>query len=105
MIVETGRPEAPKFAVEEVNDPVRVEAARLQFERGARNEEWLQTHWRDVLPQAYGKFLAVAGQEAFIAETPEEAWAWAARAHPEDNGVLVRYVRSERGPRIYFHRG
>jgi hypothetical protein len=48
-----------------------------------------------------GKFLAVAGQEGFIAPTPEEAWAWVDTTHPEDDGAIVQYVRPETGPRIY----
>jgi hypothetical protein len=40
-------------------------------------------------------------QEAFIAGTPEEAWAWAAKTHPEDDGALIRHVRVGPGPRIY----
>ena len=45
-----------------------------------------------------GKFVAVAGQEAFIADTPEEAWAWATKTHPEDDGALIRHVRVGQGP-------
>src|SRR5262245_2858539 len=91
--------------LEEVTNPKHAEQARLQDERHRRNTEWLQAHWSDVLPQARGKFLAVAEQEGFIAETPEEAWAWIEKAHPEDNGAIVRYVRPEKGPRIYVGQG
>ena len=90
----------PKFIIEEVTDPGEIARARAQDERHRRNSEWLQAHWADVLPQARGKFLAVAGQEPFIANTPEEAWAWVAATHPEDNGAIVRYIRTEKGPRI-----
>src|SRR5439155_7556044 len=91
----------PRFVIEEVTDPAEIARAREQDERSRRNLEWLQSHWADVLPQARGKHLAVAGQEAFIAETPEEAWAWAKAAHPDDDGAMVEYVRPEKGPRIY----
>ena len=47
----------------------------------------------------------MAEQEAFIADTPEEAWAWIEKAHPEDNGAIVRYVRQAKGPRIYVGQG
>ena len=93
-----------QFVIEEVTDPVEIARHRAHAERVRRNSDWLQAHWADVLPQARGKFLAVAGQEAFIADTPEEAWSVAEAAHPEDDGVLVQYVRPERGPRIYAHR-
>ena len=91
------------FVIEEVSDPDEIRRARAQDERHRRNSAWLQAHWGDVLPQARGKFVAVAGQEAFIAETPAEAWAWVEATHPEDNGAIVHYVRTQRGPRIYAH--
>jgi hypothetical protein len=91
----------PKFIIEEVTEPQEIARAKAQDERHRRNSDWLQAHWSDVLPQARGKFLAVAGQEPFIADTPEEAWAWVDATHPEDNGAIVQYVRTDTGPRIY----
>jgi len=52
------------------------------------------------VPQARGKFLAVAGQEAFLADTAAAAWAWVEARHPEDDGAVVQYVRPQQGPRI-----
>jgi hypothetical protein len=89
---------------EEVTDPIEVARSRVLHERARRNSDWLQAHWPDLLPQARGKFVAVAGQEAFVADTAEEAWAWAAKAHPEDDGALCQYVFPHTGPRIYGHR-
>ncbi len=94
----------PVFQIEEVNDPAEVARCRAQDERARRNSDWLQFRWADLLPQARGKFGAVAGQEAFIADTPEEAWAWACNTHPEDDGAMVRHVRVGQGPRIYANR-
>ena len=86
----------------EVVEPADVNPQdRAQLERFKRNSDWLQSHWADLLPQARGKHLAVAGQEAFIADTPEEAWALARAAHPEDDGVLSQYVFPNTWPRIY----
>src|SRR5262245_33245712 len=93
--------EQPKFVIEEVTDPVEVARFREQDAQHKRNSDWLQAHWADVLPQARGKFLAVAGQEAFIADTAEQAWAWTETAHPEDKGAFVQYVLAKEGPRIY----
>lgn len=90
--------------LEEVNDPVEAERCRAQLERFRRNSKWLETHWPELLPQARGKHIAVAGQEAFIADSPEEAWAWAKAKHPEDDGAFTQYVIPHRGPRIYAHR-
>jgi hypothetical protein len=74
---------------------------RAQHERAKRNSEWLQTHWALLLPQARGKHLVVAGQEAFVADTPDEAWAMANAAHPDDDGALGRYVFPNTWPRTY----
>jgi hypothetical protein len=87
--------------LEEVTDPTEAARCRAQLERFRRNSDWLESHWAEVLPQARGKHLAVAGQEAFIADTPEEGWAWVAAEHAEDDGGFVRYVIPEKGPRIY----
>jgi len=78
--------------------------ARAQDERFKRNSDWLQAHWPDLLPQALGKHLVVAGQEAFVAETSAEAWAMAQAAHPDDDGSFCQYVLPHRGPRIYSPR-
>jgi hypothetical protein len=66
----------PAFSIEEVPNPHDIARARAQDEGHCRNSDWLQTYWADVLPQARGEFLAVAGQEPFIADTPE----WCVRA-------------------------
>jgi hypothetical protein len=87
-----------------VDDPVVVARNRAQDERFKRNLDWLQAHWDDLLPQARGKFVVVAGQEAFVADTSEEAWAMAEAAHLEDNGTFCHYVTTKRGPRIYAYR-
>ena len=85
-----------------MTDPAEIARIQAQDKRQKRNGDWLQAHWADVLPQARGKFLAVAAQEAHVADTPEEAWA--AATHPEDDGALVQYVPQEGGPRIYGNR-
>jgi hypothetical protein len=91
--------------IEEVRDPAEVASSRAQHIRALRNSAWLQAHWADVLPRARGRFLAVAGQEAFIADTGEEAWEMARAAHPDDDGAISQYVPQEGGPRIYGHYG
>ncbi len=90
--------------MEEVTDPDVIARARAQHERFERNSDWLQAHWADLLPQARGKHLVVAGQEAFIADTPEEASAMAEAAHPDDDGSFGQYVFPNVRPRIYSPR-
>jgi hypothetical protein len=82
-------------------DPVDCETFNRQHDQAVRNSLWLSSHWPDLLPAALGKFVAVAGQEAFIADTSEEACARAEAAHPDDKGLLIHYVSPEKGPRIY----
>jgi hypothetical protein len=106
MILQRGG-EPPLLSIEFVNevDPAGAEQRRAQMERARRNSEWLGAHMVELLPEARGKFVAVAGEEGFIADTAEEAWAWARRAHPEDDGATVQYFRTDKNPRIYAHRG
>lgn len=95
----------PTVVMEEVTDPREIARHLALHEKFERNSDWLETHWHEVLPQARGRFLAVAGQQAFLGDTLEEALAKANAAHPEDEGLLAQYVLPEGGPRIYAHRG
>jgi len=94
----------PIFVIEHVTDTAEIARHRDQHERARRNSDWLQAHWAELLPQARGRFVAVAGQEAFIADTGEEARSLAMKAHPADDGALCQYVFPRPGPRFYGHR-
>ena len=89
------------FTMEVVTDPIEIQRAKAAHEKFRRNSDWLQAHWNDLLPQARGKFVAVAGEEAFVADSGEQAWALAKAAHPDDAGAFSWYVRPVGGPRIY----
>jgi hypothetical protein len=104
MIRQQGE-QGPQLTVEFGPPPADASPTLARRERSRRNSAWLQAHWADLLPQAAGKYVAVAGEEAFIAETPIEAWAWARRTHPEDDAATVEYVNPQPGPKIYSHRG
>jgi hypothetical protein len=91
----------PQFNLTEVTSPDEIARFRRVEEQGRANSEWLQAHWADLLPAARGKFLAVAGQQGFVATTASEAEALASTAHPDDEGILVQYVLPTKGPRIY----
>ena len=84
-----------------IDEPVEAAKIRAQIERGECNADWLSRRWLDFLPQARGKFVVVAAQEGHIADSAEEAWAWAKSAHPGDDGAIVQYVRVDLGPRFY----
>jgi hypothetical protein len=103
MIRWKGEP-LPKPVFTEVTDPVVVARAQKVQAQGKRNMDWLQAHWAEVIPPATGKYVAIAGQEAFLGETSAEACAKAAAAHPEDEGMFVWYVSPEKGIRIYVDR-
>jgi len=94
----------PDFVIAQVTDPTEIARHQAQRTRAKQNSDWLQAHWADLLPRARGKFVAVGGQEAFIADTPEEAWSQAEKAHSEDDGALCQFVLPQTGPRFYGHR-
>lgn len=94
----------PRLTIEEVVDPGEVARSRVQFERGRKNSLWLAAHWHELLPGVRGRFVAVAGQEAFVDDSAEEAWASAKQAHPDDDGAFVQYVLPTAGPRAYANR-
>jgi uncharacterized protein YbdZ (MbtH family) len=78
--------------MEEVAEPDRIARARAHDQRLKRNLDWLNAHWDDLLPQARGRYVAVAGQEPFVADTYADAWAMATAAHPDDDGAWGQYV-------------
>jgi hypothetical protein len=95
----------PPTVVDDLTDPASIARCAAQHARGRQNADWLESHWGELLPGAYGKHVAVAGQEAFIAETASDAMALAAAAHPEDDGAFVQYVLPPGGPRLYGNHG
>ena len=106
MIIRKPASALPRLTVEFGASPTRAEAEaiRARQERARRNSEWLQTHWGLLLPHAVGKFVAVAGEEAFIADTPQQAWAWAAEKHPQDDTATVQYINPRQGSKVYANR-
>lgn len=92
------------LVIGEITDPAECAKIHARIGRAKRNLAWLEQHWPELLPQARGKHVVVAAQEAYIADSGEAAWAWAASMHPEDDGAIVQYVRAETGPRIYANR-
>lgn len=90
------------IVMEEVIDPQGIAEARARRERFDRNSAWLQTHAEEVYTRYRGKCICVAGEELFVADTPEEVLAQARAAHSEDNGsILIRYIPREKMARIY----
>lgn len=90
--------------MEEMTDAEELTKARAQDERFERNWVWFETHAAEIYRQHRGKCLCVAGQELFVADTPEQVLALATAAHPKDDGRFTRYIPKERTGRIYAHR-
>jgi hypothetical protein len=87
--------------MEEVTDAEELAKAQAQRERFDRNAAWLQAHVAEVYARYRGKCICIAGEELFVADTPEEALALATAAHPEDDGRFLRYIPREKLVRIY----
>ena len=88
-------------AMEEVTDPEELAKAKAQRARFDRNSAWLQAHAAEIYAHYRGKCMCIAGEELFVADTPEEALALATTAHPEDDGRFLRYIPREKLARIY----
>jgi hypothetical protein len=91
------------IVMEEITDPEELAKARAQRERFDRNSAWLQAHIAEIYARYRGKCICIAGEELFVADTPEEALALATAAHPEDDGRFLRYIPREKLDRIYAH--
>lgn len=91
------------IAMEEVSDPTEVAKARIRRAQLDRNVAWLRTHATEVYEKYRGKFICVAGEQVFADDTPEEACALAAAAHPEDEGSFVQYIPREKMARVYVN--
>jgi hypothetical protein len=96
-------PKDAPLTMEEVTDPVALHAARAQRERFDRNWTWFEAHAPHIYAEHRGKCVCIAGEELFVAETPEAVLALADAAHPKDNGRFTRYIPLEKVARIYAH--
>jgi hypothetical protein len=95
------RPVEMKPIFTRLTDPAEIAEAKAFHEQIERNLKWLGAHWPDLLPQALGKFVAVAAEEAFVAESRAEARRLAALAHPDETGIVIQYAYPDARPRFY----
>jgi hypothetical protein len=79
-----------QVVMEEVTDPQEIAEAQAQME---------QAH--EIYMRHRGKFIAIAGEELFVGDTPEEAIALAKAARPEDKGLLSQYIYPRKMARVY----
>lgn len=88
--------EEPKLEMFEVTDPQELAEAREQRAQADLNWAWWKEHMAEVVvPANRGKFVCIAGQEAFVGDTVQQAVALATAAHPDDRGRITRYIPKE----------
>lgn len=91
----------PPVVMEEVTDPDELAKARAQDERFEHNWAWFEVHAAEIYAAHRGKCICIAGEELFVANTPEDVLALATAAHPEDDGRFTRIIPREKIARIY----
>ena len=69
-------------ALERVTNPAMSEQTRAHSEQLKRNLDWLNARWDDLLARDRGRYVAVAGQELFLADTYQKAMELARAAPP-----------------------
>jgi len=88
--------EAIQVVLEEKLDSserARIQTRRQRFER---NWAWLEAHASEVYSHR-GKFVCIAGEELFVADTLRDVVERARAAHPQDDGHFTRFVPKEKG--------
>jgi hypothetical protein len=93
----------PVLMVTDVTNPddlARVDSQNTQF---GRNLSWFQEHVDEISALYRGRWICIAGQEVFAADTAREAIALAHAAHPQDVGHFTYRVPTKRAARIYAH--
>ncbi|HEX4592448.1 MAG TPA: hypothetical protein VH120_21135 [Gemmataceae bacterium] len=89
----------PPVEMEVVTDPAEIARFRQQFAQFQRNVDWLQAHAHEVYSRNRGRYVSIAGQEAFAGDTAEEAQTAAEAKHPGDHGSFLQYIPPEKRAR------
>jgi hypothetical protein len=93
-----------------MRNPVVIEELPLdpEFERAfakaERNREWFSNHAKElrVFQEYRGRYVASAGGELFVGDTPEEIDRLVRDKYP-DEVPHVRYILREKHDRIYAY--
>jgi hypothetical protein len=74
----------------------------IAFEKARRNRQWFSEHLREleVYERYRGRYVAAAGGELFVADTPEEIDRLVREKYPDDF-AHVRYIPRKKLSRIY----
>jgi hypothetical protein len=91
----------PVLMVTEITDPDELARADAQDDLFGRNLSWFQEHSEEISALHRGRWICIAGQELFAADTSREAISLARAAHPEDDGRFTYRVPEEKAVRIY----
>jgi hypothetical protein len=92
MIIQSSKKPLPPIVMEEITDPEFIAGHRRRIAAWEKNLAWMNAHVDEVYANHKGKCICVAGQELFVADTSQEVWKMAKAAHPEDEGILSRYI-------------
>lgn len=101
MVIKQSNPAVqPEITMRIVTDPVEIATNRARWEKSERNSAWFEKRSGDIFDQNPGKYICVAGEELFVADSALEAKALGRAAHPDDDGSFVLRIPRERTIRV-----
>ena len=92
------------MVMEVVTDPDVCAALARRKELYDRNCDWLDEHVAEVYSHR-GKFVCIAGQEAFVADCVKEAVNAAKAKYPEDDGRFSLFIPLRKALHVHAHTG
>lgn len=101
MVIATNKTYPEPQIIEVEYTPEELADFRAQREQYDLNWKWFQARIVEMGRSIFGKYVCVANQEAFVADTVREAIDLATAAHPDDRGRFVHWFPLHRLPRIY----
>ena len=92
----------PVLMYEEVLSPDELARARSLRATFQKNMAWASANAVEINRTCRGKFICVAGEQLFAADSPKQAHALAVAAHPaEDAATYSCFVPTTDRPKIY----
>jgi hypothetical protein len=84
-----------------LTDPEEIARAAARDAQFDKNLAFFDAHADAIYRNHRGRFVFVAGQELFVADSAREVIGIARQAHPADRGWFTRIIPLENIPRIY----
>jgi hypothetical protein len=102
VMIRSNKSEGPPPVIEfiQVTDPGELAKIRTRQERARRNDAYWNAHAFELFAHEKGKYVCVAGEQFFVADTATNAEALAIAAHPDDDGRIVMHIPNEKMLRI-----